>query len=107
MRDASNDLDKLRKTARAQWRLTSKGRKAIDGCHGRFITSCKAAFPRSRFAWCWLCRGGTVALFPAQPTPPAMTMCSVCGIRPVAVGSESSPCERTRDEGLTEGRPAS
>ena len=42
--------------SRHHLRLTGKARKALDGCAGRWPTSCRAAFPRSRFAWCAACK---------------------------------------------------
>ena len=42
--------------ARGNWSLTGTARKALDGCAGVYVTSCRAAFPASLWAWCRKCR---------------------------------------------------
>ena len=34
-----------------------QSRHHLDGCAGRWPTSCRAAFPRTRQAWCKSCQG--------------------------------------------------
>lgn len=45
--------------ARGNWSLTGTARKALDGCAGVYVTSCRAAFPASRYAWCAGCKRST------------------------------------------------
>jgi len=39
--------------------VTAKGRKALDGCDGRWPEPCRDAWPVSRFAWCEPCKSSS------------------------------------------------